>query len=273
MKQPSDDPHDPNRSEVAKWDPVTVNRLLRSLRPLIKGYHRSEVRGLDAFPSGGALVVSNHSGGTFAFDIPVFAIGFYDEFGYDRPMYSLSHDAMFAGPLGELLMKAGFIRANHANTEEALRSGAVVLVFPGGDYDVWRPTSARNTIDFAGRTGYVRAAINAGVPIVPMVSIGGHENQVYVTRGEWLARTLRLDKLARVKILPVSVGVPFGLSVILPINLPLPSKIVTQVLEPIDIHSEFGPDPDVNAVDARVRALMQQALAELARERRLPVLG
>jgi 1-acyl-sn-glycerol-3-phosphate acyltransferase len=273
VKEPRDDPPDAGRSEVSKWDPVIVSRLLRSLRPLIKGYHRSEVRGLDHFPSAGALVVSNHSGGTFAFDIPVFATGFYDKFGYVRPIYFLSHDAMFAGPTGELLMKAGFVRANHANTEQALRSGAVVLVFPGGDYDVWRPTSARNTIDFAGRTGYVRAAMNAGVPIVPIVSIGGHENQVYVTRGEWLARTLRLDKLARVKILPISFGIPFGLSVILPINLPLPSKIVTQVLKPIDVHVEFGPDPDVNAVDDRVRALMQDALATLARQRRLPVLG
>ena len=273
MNQSSNEPSGPNGSEVAKWDPVMAKRLLGSLRPLIKGYHRSEVRGLDAFPPGGALVVSNHSGGTFAFDIPVFATDFYDEFGYDRPIYFLGHDVLFATPIGELLMKAGLVPANHSNTERALRSGAVVLVFPGGDYDVFRPTSARNTIDFAGRTGYVRAAINAGVPIVPIVSIGGHENQIYLTRGEWLARTLRLDTLARVKALPVSFGLPFGLSMFLPINLPLPSKIVTQVLPPIDVQAEFGPHPDVTAVDARVRALMQDALAKLARQRRLPVIG
>ncbi|WP_111512220.1 lysophospholipid acyltransferase family protein [Mycobacterium kyogaense] len=273
MTQSGNEPPRPDRGEVAKWDPVVVKRLLRTLRPLIKGYHRSEVRNLDAFPSGGALVVSNHSGGTFAFDIPVLATDFYDEFGYDRPMYFLSHDVLLSGPTAELLMKAGFVRANHVNTEQALRSGAVVLVFPGGDYDVWRPTSARNTIDFAGRTGYVSAAIKAGVPIVPVVSIGGQENQLYVSRGEWLSRMLRLDKLARVKILPVSFGIPFGLSVILPINLPLPSKIVTQILEPIDVRAEFGADPDIDAVDAWVRTLMQDALDDLARQRRLPIVG
>jgi 1-acyl-sn-glycerol-3-phosphate acyltransferase len=260
-------------SDTSRWDANTVGRMLKWLRPVIKGYHRSEVRGLDTFPSGGALVVSNHSGGAFAFDIPVFATDFYARFGYDRPIYSLSHDAMFAGPAGEMLMKAGFIRANHENTEYALRSGGVVLVFPGGDYDVWRPTSARNTIDFAGRTGYVKAAIKARVPIVPMVSIGGHENQLYLTRGEWLARALRLDKLARVKTLPISLGVPFGLSVMMPVNLPLPSKIVAQVLEPIDIEVEFGSHPDIDAVDARVRSVMQQALDRLARARRFPVVG
>ena len=60
---------------------------------------------------------------------------------------------------------------------------------------------------------------------------------------------------------------------IFPPNLPLPSKIVTRVLEPIDIVAEFGEDPDIDMVDLHVRAVMQEALDELARERRFPVLG
>ena len=87
-----------------------------------------------------------------------------------------------------------------------------------------------NTIDFGGRTGYVRAALNAGVPIVPSVSIGGQESQLYLTRGTEVAKLLRLDKLFRAKILPISFGFPFGLSAVLPVNVPLPTKIVTQVL-------------------------------------------
>ncbi len=103
-------------------------------------------------------------------DVPVFATGFYEKFGYDRPVYTLSHDMLFNGPQGEFLIRTGFIRANHENADEALRSGGVVVVFPGGDYDVYRPTLAENKIDFDGRTGYVRAALNAGVPIVPAVA-------------------------------------------------------------------------------------------------------
>jgi 1-acyl-sn-glycerol-3-phosphate acyltransferase len=74
-------------------------------------------------------------------------------------------------------------------------------------------------------------------------------------------------------ILPVSFGVPFGLSVIFPPNLPLPAKIVTEVLEPIDIAARFGNDPDVDEVDAHVRAVMGAALKRLAGQRRFPVLG
>ena len=56
-------------------------------------------------------------------------------------------------------------------------------------------------------------------------------------------------------------------------NLPLSSKIVTQVLEPIDITAQFGKKPDVADVDAYVRKVMQSALTDLAAQRRFPVLG
>jgi 1-acyl-sn-glycerol-3-phosphate acyltransferase len=260
-------------TEIAKWDPELTERLMGWIRPVIKGYHRSEVRGLDSFPAGGALVVSNHSGGLFALDIPVFATGFYEKFGYGRPVYTLSHDLIFSGPTGEFFIRIGFIHANHDNADEALRSGGVVVVFPGGDYDVYRPTWAANTIDFDGRTGYVKAALNAHVPIVPAVSIGGQENQIYLSRGIGLARALRLDKLLRAKILPISIGFPFGLSAVIPVNLPLPTKIVTQVLDPIDITAQFGEDPDIDEVDDHVRHVMQRALDKLAKERRFPVIG
>lgn len=272
--RPTDiEPPELEPTEIAKWDPELTERVIGWIRPLIKGYHRSEVRGLDSFPPGGALVVSNHSGGLIALDIPVFATGFYEKFGYGRPVYTLSHDIIFTGPTAQYLIRAGFIRANHDNADEALRSGGVVVVFPGGDYDVYRPTLSRNTIDFGGRTGYVRAAINAGVPIVPAVSIGAQENQLYLTRGEGLARLLRMDKLMRTKILPISFGFPFGFSAVLPVNLPLPTKIVTQVLDPIDVTTEFGEDPDIDEVDDYVRHVMQKALDKLANDRRFPVLG
>lgn len=264
---------DTDPGEITKWDPGLTEKVMGWLRPLIKGYHRAEVHGLDTFPNGGALVVSNHSGGLFPMDVPVFATGFYEKFGYDRPVYTLSHDMLMTGPTADFFKKTGFIRANHENADEALRSGGVVVVFPGGDYDAYRPSTARNTIDFDGRTGYVRAALNTGVPIVPVVGIGGQESQLYLTRGSEVAKLLRLDKLFRAKIMPVSFGFPFGLSAVLPLNVPLPTKIVQQVLEPIDIVAQFGADPDIDEVDAHVRQVMQAALDELAAERRLPVIG
>ena len=259
--------------EVAKWDPGFTRQIANLVGPVIKRYFRAEVRGLESMPqAGGALVVSNHSGGMFTPDVLVFAPAFYDKFGFDRPVYTLAHYGVFIANIGDWLRRAGVIEASRENAAKALRDGAVVLVFPGGDYDSYRPTFTENVIDFAGRTGYVRTAIETGVPIVPMVSIGAQETQLFLARGDSIARMLGL-KRARVEILPISFGFPFGLTAILPPNIPLPSKIVTRVLDPIDIAAEFGDDPDVDEVDLHVRAVMQKALDELASERRFPVLG
>ena len=183
------------KEDATKWDPGFTEQIKKWAGPVIKRYFRAEVRGLDAVPpAGGALLVSNHSGGMLTPDVMVFAPAFYDKFGFDRPVFTLAHSALFIGPIGEWLHRAGVIEANRANAEKALHAGALVLVFPGGDYDSYRPTF-ENKIDFAGRTGYIRTAIESGVPIVPMVSIGAQESQLFLTRGNWLAKRLGLERL------------------------------------------------------------------------------
>lgn len=269
----SDSPDSPVNDDIGKFDPGLTQRMISVMRPVLKTYFRSEVHGLDSFPPGGALVVANHSGGMFPMDVPIFSVDFYDQLGYDRPVYTLSHDILFMGVTGPLFRRVGYIRATRDNAAKALRTGGVVVVFPGGDYDAYRPTFAENVIDFNGRKGYVRTAIEAGVPIVPAVSVGGQETQLYLSRGTWLAERLGLKRLIRSDILPLSFGFPFGFSAAIPPNVPLPTKIVMQVLEPIDIAKEFGDDPDVDEVDEHVRAVMQQGLNELAAKRRFPILG
>ncbi len=263
----------PDNPELAKWDPAFTELANKVITPVIKRYFRSEVRGLDCIPrTGGALMVCNHSGGVLTPDVLVFGPEFYEHFGYDRPLYTLAHYGVFITPLAGWLGRLGVIHATRDNASMALHSGAVVLVFPGGDYDSFRPTLAQNAIDFNGRTGYIRAALEAGVPIVPMVSIGAQETQLFLTRGNQLANRLGLKHI-RLEILPLTIGIPFGLTSFFPANLPLPSKIVTQVLEPIDLLARFGADADVDEVDGHVRSVMQTALDRLARERRFPVLG
>lgn len=258
---------------LGQRDPAYVARLMPLIKLPMKLYFRSEVRGMERVPDGGALVVSNHSGGLLPMDVPVFAVAFHEQFGPDRPLFCLAHDVLFTGLAGPIMRRCGFVPASRENAHAILTAGAVTIVFPGGDYDTFRPTTAANTIDFAGRTGYIRTALEAGVPIVPMVSIGGHEDQIHLTRGEWLAKAFRINLFSRSQFFPLSFGFPFGLTGALPPNLPLPTKIVTQVLPPVDIVAEFGADPDIAMVDEAIRTRMQDALDRLARERRFPVLG
>ena len=208
----------------------------------------------------------------FTPDVLVFAPAFYHKFGFDRPVYTLAHYALFAGPLGDWLRRVGVIEANRENAAKALRSGALVLVFPGGDYDSYRPTF-ENKIDFAGRTGYVRTAIESEVPIVPMVSIGAQESQLFLTRGNWLAKRLGLERL-RAEILPVTFGFPFGLQRVLPAErAPADARSSRRCSTRSTSSKQFGEDPDVDAVDAHIREVMQTALDKLAKKRRFPILG
>jgi 1-acyl-sn-glycerol-3-phosphate acyltransferase len=259
--------------ELENWDSAFVEQIKRKGWPILQRYFRAEVRGLEALPrERGALLVANHSGGSLTPDVVIFGSAFYDRFGYARPLFTLAHSQVFVGPFEKWLGRLGVIHATRNNAARALKSGAVVLVFPGGDYDAYRPTRGANVVDFNGRKGYVSTALAAGVPIVPVVSIGGQETQLFLTRGTGLAKRLGLGRL-RVGILPITLGFPFGLSVFIPPNVPLPAKIVTQVMEPIDIARQFGEHPDVDAVDRHVRSLMQKALDELGRQRRFPFLG
>ena len=264
---------DLNASELAKWDPVFTAQATKLVAPIINRWFRVEVRGLESIPAvGGVLMVSNHSGGALTPDPLVFGPAFYHTFGYDRPLYILAHYGVFFTPLRRYLGRIGAIHATPENASKALHSGAVVLVYPGGDYDAYRPTRSQNVIDFNGRTGYVRVAIETGAPIVPVVSIGAQETQLFLSRGDRMAQRLGLHRI-RLDILPVTVGLPFGVTMFFPANLPLPTKIVNQVLKPIDIRTLFGENPNVAEVDSYVRSVMQNALDRLTRERRFPVLG
>ena len=263
--------------QVGRFDAALTRHVMDLLRPVVKVYHRSKVLELQRIPPGRCLLVSNHSGGLTTPDFVVFAVDFYQRFGYERPLYVLAHDSFFRGPAAEFLFHLGVVAANEHNAAAALEADAAVLLFPGGDLDVYRPSLSENVIDFGGRTGYVEAAVSARAPIVPVVSIGGQETQLYLSRGRRLSRALGLTglerRLFRTDILPVSFGLPFGLSVLVPVNMPLPSKIVAEVLDPINVVAMWDIDPDVARIDGRVRRTMQAALDRLARRRRLPIIG
>ena len=256
-----------------EWDPDYIRATLPLFLPLFRTYFRSDVRGLEKIPDGPSLLVGNHSGGTVIVDTFVFAVEFYERFGADRRFHQLAHDVAVRVP-GTGIRRYGTLAANHDNAKRAFARDAPVLVYPGGDYETFRPTWHSDRIEFGGRKGWVRLALEERVPIVPVVSIGGQETALFVTRGERAARLLGLDRLARIKVLPVSLGPPFGVNVLdLPGRLPLPAKIELEVMEPIDLVERFGPDADPDEVYEAVTDEMQGKLSEMAEERALPLLG
>ena len=258
------------------WDPDYIRKTLPSLRLFSELYHRAEVRDLRNVPrEGPVLLVGNHSGGTLIADTFVFAQGFYDHFGPVRRFHQLAHDLVFKLPGARAtLSRYGTVPASPENMARALERDAALLVYPGGDHETYRPTWESAEIDFAGRTGFVRLALEHRTPIVPVVAIGGQETALFLGQGRQIAKLLQLNRLLRVKVFPAQVGPPFGLTVLdLPGRIPLPAKITVRALPKIDLRKRLGPDPDVEEAYRLVTATMQRALDKLAAERRLPVVG
>jgi 1-acyl-sn-glycerol-3-phosphate acyltransferase len=256
-------------------DPDYIRETLPGLWLLSSLYFRGEVRGLGNIPEKGpVLLVGNHSGGNLTPDTGVFMLAFSAYFGVERELYSLAHNLVVSMPGLGFLKKWGTVAASRENARKALEDGNALIVYPGGDYEVHRPVWERNKVDFDGRQGWIRTALEHDVPIVPLVSIGGQETSLFLSRGETLAKLLMLDKTARLKVLPISLALPWGINVgdFLG-HIPLPAKITVEALPPIHVRQEFGDDPDLGEVYDHVTRLMQETLDALAAERRWPVIG
>jgi 1-acyl-sn-glycerol-3-phosphate acyltransferase len=256
-------------------DPDYIRDNLPLVWLLSSLWFRGEVRNLGNVPEDRpVLLVGNHSGGNMTPDTILFTLAFSTYFGVERPFYQLAHNLVLASPYGQILRKYGTVAASHEHACKALEDGAALLVYPGGDWEVHRSVSERFKVDLAGRKGFIRLALDAGVPIVPVVSVGGQETSLFLSRGDWLARLLGLDKTLRLKVLPISLALPWGINIgdFLG-HIPLPAKITTEVLPPIDLHAEFGDDPDLDEVYDHVERVMQETLDSLAAERRYPILG
>jgi 1-acyl-sn-glycerol-3-phosphate acyltransferase len=257
--------------------------FLRAVRPTLErfaSYFRPEVRGFERLPDRGPfLVVGNHSGGQTPPDLPVLLTAWWRERGEDEPVYALFHSFFLALPgVGPVMARAGAIEAGPADAEAVLRSGAILIDYPGGDHEVFRPWPERNRIEFGDRLGFVRLALRTQVPIVPAVSVGAHETVVVLARGERVAKLLGLDRMFRVKVMPLVFGLPFGIVPGGIPTLPLPAKITVELCEPIDWSSQYGPEAAEDNVIVRscyeeLTDTMQAVLDRLAAERRFPILG
>jgi hypothetical protein len=128
----------------------------------------------------------------------------------------------------------------------------------------------------AWTVGFIKLAIRSAVPIVPVATVGGPDSMPVIATGRRLAKLLALDRVARLKMFPIAIQVPWGVSPALLPEIPLPTKIRTAFGDPIklDRDPERAEDEDyVNAKYREVRASIQHGMDALARRRRLPLFG
>ncbi len=256
-------------------DPAYRERCAEIIERL-GSYFDPEVRGLSNLPARGPyLLVGNHSGGAYAPDAPIFAAAYLRHWGMGAPLRPLAHNLLFSVPrLRTFMQRLGALPASPANAAQALARGEVVLVYPGGDYESQRPFHESRRIDFGGRKGFIRLALEQGVPVIPVVCHGANETVVTLTRGEWLAKITGLTHVTRTKVLPLRLSFPFGVVPAFVPHWPLPSKITIEVGHPM-AWRHFGPEDARNPalIDALyddIVGVMQGTLDGLYRERPNP---
>jgi 1-acyl-sn-glycerol-3-phosphate acyltransferase len=245
--------------------------------PLMDYWFRMEIEGWEHLPDPPVLVVGVHAGAPFVWDAWTVGIQWWRRFGSDRVLHGTAHDALMAAPLiGSYFRRMGVLPAAPDSIAGALAAGHDVALWPGGEVDALRPWVQRDEAVLAGRKGFVRMAINAGVSIVPVATVGGPDSMPVLVRGRRLARALRLDKIARLKMFPIGLSAPWGLAPSMLPEIPLPTKIRTAFQPPVEVDPDPARASDEQYVQRKydeVQDSIQHGMDALARRRAFPVFG
>lgn len=220
-------------TDVTQRDPATIARLLPTAQLLHDHYFRCEVDGLESIPeSGSAIYFGNHCGSLYTIEGALLACNLFRRFGPEHRLYFLVHSAFFMGKkVSRALLSVGAVSGTREGARKILQSGGQFVVFPGGEYDSHKPFRERHKICFYGHTGFIRMALEERAPLVPFIHVGTHETLYVLSRGDRIAKALGLPKRFSLKVFPISLSFPFGLTMgPLFLAQPLPSKVKMKVL-------------------------------------------
>ena len=246
-------------------------RALALADPLLNFYYRYwfrvEAEGVDNVPAtGGALLVSNHSG-ALPPDAPMIMQAIRNEAPAPRPLYMLGEHWFKGYPgVGMLTNKIGLVAAHPANAQRLLRDeGRLAIVFPEGQKGSRKVLWQRYKLRRFGRGGFVRTALRAGVPIVPIALVGGEEAMPIFAHMKFAQRISGLIYF------PLNHAFPhFGLAAA---AMYLPAKFRIRFLEPIDTVELGGADAVhdkalVQTVAQEIRARIQENLHDMVARRK-----
>src|SRR4051794_13196156 len=263
--------------DLSGQDETTMQRQKFLWNVLVDYWFRMEMDGWENLPESPVLLVGIHSGAPFVWDAWTVGVQWWRRFGQERPLHGTAHDALMAIPLvGRYFRAMGVLPAAPDSMATALAEGRDVAVWPGGEVDSLRPWSERDRANLAGRKGFVKMAIRAGVPIVPIATVGGADAMPVLVRGDQLSRGLQLDKLLRLKVFPIAVSLPWGIAPAALPQFPLPAKIRTRLMPAVELEHDPDRADDDDYLEEKyweVQNSIQRGMDALARKRALPLFG
>ncbi len=270
----SEDPVEDDGFDLRYPNQEVLTAVLNMAKWLSVNYFKTTIQNVSVLnPSTPVLLVGNHSGGLMPLDA-LFAFNeIRTKVSPEMIIHPLIHDFAYTAPrIRKLVTQLGILRASPQNALEALKAGRSVLVYPGGDEDAFRTFSERNQVILAGRKGFVRLALQAGVPIVPLVSVGLQESFIVLTKGRQIGQKLGIKKWLRTEIFPLSLSFPWGLTCGFAPFLPFPTAIDMRFLAPIHLTGSPDDEHSVDCAFEHVQSVMQAAMDELTANR-VPFFG
>lgn len=211
-------PHGPDTPDVVEGD--DLRGVARFAHGLFR-YLRPELRHADRIPSSGrALLVGNHA--LMGIDSFVLCPQIIEATG--RLPRGLADFAIFNVPVIErAVRRLGAIPGTQDGARGLLEADELVLVYPGGSVDSFKPPEHKYQLPWAGRKGFIRLALATGTPIIPVMGAGIDDAYVELFRDRWVFPTV-LGVDPRRYTFPVSMGLGF---------MPLPTRFVFFVGEPM----------------------------------------
>ena len=280
--------------DLSNMDPEFASKILPFLEGLYKHYFRCEISGWENVPVQKALYVGNHNG-LLTFEVLMMFYAWWNRFGDSRRALGLAHGIALNNPFFRwLLPRIGAIPADPDVAIEAMSRDYSLLVYPGGEKESFRPFKDRKKVDFYQRKGFIRLALRAKVPIVPIASVGAHESYVILHRGEELAEALGLKDKLRLHGLPITFRSIFflwclttGIFTFFPlliapaafaaIFVPMPSKMTFRILPAIDVVGMVDPklseEENLQKIYDHIIGELQTVVNEEYEKRKYPIIG
>jgi 1-acyl-sn-glycerol-3-phosphate acyltransferase len=219
-------------------DTLIFRVLPRFLLEILRKYFRLEVTGVENIPRRGAVILAPNHSGYSGFD--AFLLGHIVQQEAKRIPRVLTHHFWFLTETTAIpAQKMGFTEATYENGLNALKKGNAIVLFPEGDHGNFKPTSERYQLQEFKR-GFVRMALEAQCPIVPVVILGAEETHINLKK-------LKFTKFLRGSVIP------------LPLNIiPLPAKWRIQFLKPITLPYKADKVDDSELVHEIAQDLQEQ---------------
>jgi len=254
----------PNRINEYGYDPYGLSPewLQRQALPgvmLYRYYFRAEVKDIERVPAGRCLLVANHAG-QLPFDAMMLSTAMLLDAEPPRIARGMGEYWIPRLPfVGTAAARGGAMVGTPDNCRHMLENEECVMVFPEGVRGINKPYRKRYRLQRFGQ-GFMRLALEARAPIVPVGIVGSEEQQ------PGIANLPALGRLVGMPAFPITATFPW----LGPLGLlPLPVKYRLYFGEPLAFEGDSNEeDAAIEDRVAVVRRALEELLASGRRERR-----